>query len=44
VTRCRSTSSSFSPTELWGARAEDSPNSVYAELFEAYLQPIEENQ
>jgi nitrile hydratase len=34
----------FSPTELWGARAEDSPNSVYAELFEAYLQPIEENQ
>jgi nitrile hydratase len=34
----------FSPTELWGARAEDSPNSIYAELFEAYLQPIEENQ
>jgi nitrile hydratase beta subunit len=34
----------FWPTELWGARAEDSPNSVYAELFEAYLQPIEENQ
>jgi nitrile hydratase len=34
----------FSPTELWGSRAEDSPNSVYAELFEAYLQPIEENQ
>jgi nitrile hydratase len=34
----------FSPSELWGARAEDSPNSVYAELFEAYLQPIEENQ
>jgi nitrile hydratase subunit beta len=34
----------FSPTELWGARAEDSPNSVYAELFEAYLQPIEEDQ
>jgi nitrile hydratase len=34
----------FSPTELWGARAEDSPNSIYAELFEAYLLPIEENQ
>jgi nitrile hydratase beta subunit len=34
----------FSPSELWGARAEDSPNSVYAEMFEAYLQPIEENQ
>jgi nitrile hydratase len=34
----------FSPIELWGARAEDSPNSIYAELFEAYLLPIEENQ
>jgi len=34
----------FSPTELWGARAEPSPNSIYAELFEAYLQPIEEDQ
>jgi nitrile hydratase len=34
----------FTPTELWGARAEDHPNSIYAELFEAYLQPIEENQ
>jgi nitrile hydratase len=34
----------FSPTELWGARAEDTPNSIYAELFEAYLQPIEEDQ
>jgi nitrile hydratase len=34
----------FAPTELWGARAEDHPNSIYAELFEAYLQPIEENQ
>ncbi|MDT5001887.1 MAG: nitrile hydratase subunit beta, partial [Mycobacterium sp.] len=22
----------FSPTELWGARAEDTPNSIYAEL------------
>jgi nitrile hydratase len=34
----------FSPIELWGACAEDSPNSIYAELFEAYLLPIEENQ
>jgi nitrile hydratase subunit beta len=34
----------FAPTELWGARAEDHPNSIYAELFEAYVQPIEENQ
>jgi nitrile hydratase beta subunit len=34
----------FAPTELWGARAEDHPNSIYAELFEAYLLPIEENQ
>jgi nitrile hydratase len=34
----------FSPTDLWGARAEDTPNSIYAELFEAYLQPIEEDQ
>jgi len=34
----------FSPSELWGTRAEDSPNSIYAELFEAYLQPIEEIQ
>jgi nitrile hydratase len=34
----------FSPTELWGARAETSPNSIYAELFEAYLQPNEEDQ
>jgi nitrile hydratase len=34
----------FTPTELWGTRAEDHPNSIYAELFEAYLQPIEENQ
>jgi nitrile hydratase beta subunit len=34
----------FSPTELWGERAEDSPNTVYAELFEAYLDVAEEGQ
>jgi nitrile hydratase subunit beta len=32
----------FAPAELWGDRAEDSPNTVYAELFDAYLQSIEE--
>jgi nitrile hydratase subunit beta len=32
----------FEPTEIWGARAEDGPLKLYAELFEAYLAPIEE--
>ena len=30
----------FPPTELWGARAELGPETVYAELFEAYLEAI----
>lgn len=34
----------FTPAELWGPRAEDKPNTMYAELFEAYLEPIEEDQ
>jgi nitrile hydratase subunit beta len=33
----------FDPGEIWGARAEDGPSSLYAELFEAYLEPIEED-
>jgi nitrile hydratase len=33
----------FAPAELWGARAEDGPNTMYAELFEAYLKPFEED-
>lgn len=32
----------FTPEELWGVRAEPGANTLYAELFEAYLQPIEE--
>ncbi|WP_349270412.1 nitrile hydratase [Mycolicibacterium parafortuitum] len=32
----------FTPEELWGPRAEPGANALYAELFEAYLQPIEE--
>jgi nitrile hydratase beta subunit len=32
----------FSPDELWGERAEEGPMSVYAELFEAYLERIED--
>jgi len=32
----------FEPAEIWGARAEDGPLTLYAELFEAYLEPIEE--
>ncbi|WP_319451237.1 MULTISPECIES: nitrile hydratase subunit beta [unclassified Mycobacterium] len=32
----------FDPTEIWGPRAEDGPLSLYAELFEAYLAPTEE--
>jgi nitrile hydratase beta subunit len=32
----------FDPDELWGERAEAGPMTVYAELFEAYLQGLEE--
>ena len=32
----------FTPGELWGVRAEPGANTLYAELFEAYLQPAEE--
>jgi nitrile hydratase len=32
----------FAPVEIWGTRAEDGPRTLYAELFEAYLEPIEE--
>jgi nitrile hydratase len=32
----------FDPAEIWGPRAEDGPLTLYAELFEAYLAPIEE--
>ena len=34
----------FTPEELWGVRAEPGANSFYAELFEAYLQPVQEDQ
>ena len=34
----------FTPQELWGPRAEPGANSLYAELFEAYLQPLEEDK
>ncbi|WP_099021519.1 nitrile hydratase subunit beta [Mycolicibacterium palauense] len=34
----------FTPEELWGVRAEPGANTVYAELFEAYLEPVEEDQ
>ncbi|MDA2892085.1 nitrile hydratase subunit beta [Mycolicibacterium sp. BiH015] len=34
----------FTPAELWGPRAEPGANSLYAELFEAYLQPLEEDK
>ncbi|AKK26313.1 nitrile hydratase subunit beta [Mycobacterium sp. EPa45] len=33
----------FDPSEIWGSRAEDGPLKLYAELFEAYLAPIEED-
>jgi nitrile hydratase subunit beta len=33
----------FDPAEIWGPRAEDGPLKLYAELFEAYLAPIEED-
>jgi nitrile hydratase len=32
----------FDPVEIWGPRAEGGPLKLYAELFEAYLAPIEE--
>ena len=32
----------FDPTQIWGPRAEAGPLTLYAELFEAYLEPIEE--
>ena len=32
----------FEPAEIWGPRAEAGPETLYAELFEAYLAPIEE--
>ncbi|MDG4667107.1 nitrile hydratase subunit beta [Mycobacterium sp. 236(2023)] len=34
----------FTPEELWGPRAEPGANTLYAELFEAYLQPVEEDK
>ena len=34
----------FTPEELWGVRAEPGANTFYAELFEAYLQPVQEDQ
>ncbi|MGE2735175.1 nitrile hydratase subunit beta [Mycolicibacterium vaccae] len=34
----------FTPAELWGVRAEPGANTLYAELFEAYLQPVEEDK
>ena len=33
----------FDPVEIWGPRAEGGPLKLYAELFEAYLAPIEED-
>jgi nitrile hydratase beta subunit len=32
----------FDPVEIWGPRAEGGPLKLYAELFEAYLAPVEE--
>ena len=32
----------FEPAEIWGPRAESGPLTLYAELFEAYLSPLEE--
>jgi nitrile hydratase subunit beta len=31
----------FPPQELWGTRAEPGPETMYAELFEAYLEGTE---
>ncbi|MFT4127039.1 MAG: nitrile hydratase subunit beta [Gordonia sp. (in: high G+C Gram-positive bacteria)] len=33
----------FTPAELWGVKAEPGANMLYAELFEAYLEPKEDN-
>ena len=33
----------FTPEELWGVRAEPGANTLYAELFEAYLAPVHED-
>jgi hypothetical protein len=30
----------FTPTELWGPRAEPGAHALYAELYEAYLEAI----
>ncbi len=32
------------PVRVWGVRAGAGANSFYAELFEAYHQPVEEDQ
>ena len=32
----------FDPADVWGPRAEAGPETLYAELFEVYLAPIEE--
>lgn len=34
----------FTPEELWGVQAEPGANTLYAELFEAYMEPVEEEQ
>jgi nitrile hydratase len=34
----------FAPADIWGVRAEDGPLTLYAELFEAYLEPMEEER
>ncbi|AKS36205.1 nitrile hydratase subunit beta [Mycolicibacterium goodii] len=34
----------FTPGELWGDGAEPGASTLYADLFEAYLKPVEENQ
>lgn len=34
----------FDPRELWGVGAEPGTGAVYADLFEAYLKPVEEKQ
>lgn len=32
----------FDPVEIWGPRAEPGPETLYAELYEAYLEPTKE--
>ncbi|MBU8808400.1 nitrile hydratase subunit beta [Mycolicibacterium goodii] len=34
----------FDPRELWGSGAEAGASALYADLFEAYLKPVEEDQ